>query len=154
MALSACGFQPLYATHTLDGTVSATLSRVQVEPTSDEYSRAVAFALEDRMLSEGVRDPLYRVELSSLISIGDVAVEQNTDVTRKNVVLTTNYALYQIDNGELVLKRRARAINAYNRVESEFANIVAERDAIERASRQIATTIEQDLAVFFNRQGE
>ncbi|MBO6543115.1 MAG: hypothetical protein JJ939_00890 [Alphaproteobacteria bacterium] len=153
LGLGGCGFQPLYATKTINGPVSATMAQVQINPGGDEYSRPVAFALEDRMMNQGVRGALYRLDLSSSISIGDVAIEQNTDVTRRNVTLSTSYTLFKNETGEKLFSRRARSITAYNRVDSEFTNLITERDAIDRASRQIATTIEQDLAVYFSRQG-
>ncbi|MEQ9519330.1 MAG: LPS assembly lipoprotein LptE [Parvibaculum sp.] len=134
--------------------MSTALSQVQIEVGNDEHSRPIGFALEDRMMSRGVQNPAYRLALSSAIAVGDVAVEQNTDVTRKSVTLLTSYTLIENESGKSLFTRRARSITAYNRVISEFANLVAERDAIDRASQQIATTIEQDLAVYFNRQSQ
>jgi len=84
--------------------------------------------------------------------VRDVAIQQDTDVTRKNLVLTSTYRLTDIETGELIFDSKAIAIVAYNRVGSEFANIIAERDARERAARQAALEIRSALAVFFQRR--
>ena len=102
--------------------------------------------------NDGAYASKYSLTLISGLSIRDVAVQQDTSVTRKNLVISSTYLLQELASGEVLFESKATAIAAYNRVGSEFANIIAERDARERASTQVAEQIRTEIAVFFERR--
>jgi LPS-assembly lipoprotein len=153
LSLSACGFQPLYGTQSNGQGVITELAATTVQTPNQPLDRTLRLLLEDQLRADGSVAPLYQVTISSSLSVRDVAVQQDTDVTRKNLVLTSIYRLTEIESGDLLFNSQAIAIAAYNRVGSEFANIIAERDARERAANQAAEEIRAALAVFFQRRG-
>lgn len=152
LSVSACGFQPLYATQSNGQGVVTELAAITVQTSNARLDRALRLLLEEQFRADGSVAPLYQVAVSSVLSIRNVAIQQDTDVTRKNLVLTSRYTLTDIETGEQLFRSKAIAIAAYNRVESEFANIIAERDARERAANQAAGEIRAALAVFFLRR--
>ncbi len=152
LLVSACGFQPLYGTRANGQGIVTDLASIVVQAPNDPLNRTLRLLLEDQLRTGGSIGPLYQVALSSRLSVRDVAIQQDTDVTRKNLVLTSTYSLTDIETGELIFDSKAIATVAYNRVESEFANIIAERDARERAASQAAVEIRSALAVFFQRR--
>lgn len=149
---SACGFSPLYATNNVGNSIIVELAAISVHAPGDSLNRTIRLSLEDLLHTDGSMAAKYQVHLTSNLSVRDVAVQQDTSVTRKNLVLTSTYTLLDLENGETLLQSRATAIAAYNRVGSEFANIIAERDARARAANQAATQIQTELAIFFERR--
>lgn len=150
--ISACGFQPLYGTRANAPGIVTELAAISVGAPSDPLNRTLRLLLEDQLRADGSVPVLYQVTLSTRLSVRDVAIQQDTDVTRKNLVLTSKYRLLDIESGEELFNSQAIAIAAYNRVGSEFANIIAERDARERAASQAAVEIRAALAIFFQRR--
>ncbi len=128
------------------------LAAVSVQAPGDRVNRVLRLTLEDKLRATSIRTPQYRVLLQSSLSELDVAVQQDTEVTRKNLRLRTTFALHDIGTDELLFEGNSFGIVAFNRVASEFANIIAERDAEERVANQVAEDIHSKLAVYFERQ--
>ena len=149
--LSACGFTPLYATRGQNEGVGASLAAISVQAPGDRVNRALRVALEDKLRANSVT-PQYRVLLESSLSEANVAVQQDTEVTRKNLMLRTQFFLRDIETDEVIYAAKSNGIVAFNRVASEFANIIAERDAEERVANQVAEDIHSKLAIYFERQ--
>ncbi|MEQ9146178.1 MAG: LPS assembly lipoprotein LptE [Parvibaculaceae bacterium] len=154
VVLSACGFSPLYATrNAATGTSVVTeLAAISVQAPGDQLNRALRQALEDRLRADGSLPARYTLQLRSTLAERDVAIQQDTEVTRKNLVVTSDFALIDMESGDTLYDASVVAIAAYNRVASEFANIIAERDARDRAATQAAEEIRASVAVFFQRQ--
>lgn len=151
--VSACGFTPLYATRGQNEGVVRALATVSVQAPNDRVNRALRVALEDKLRSGSSSvAPQYRVLLQSNLVEADVAVQQDTEVTRKNLKLSTTFDLHDVETNELVYTAKSNGIVAFNRVASEFANIIAERDAEERVANQVAEDIHSKLAIYFERQ--
>ncbi len=150
--LGACGFTPLYATRGQSESIVTELAAISVQAPGDRVNRVLRITLEDKLRASSLTPPLYQVRLQSSLTESDVAVQQDTEVTRKNLRLSTTFALHEIETGELLFEARSFGIVAFNRVASEFANIIAERDAEERVANQVVEDIHSKLAVYFERQ--
>jgi LPS-assembly lipoprotein len=153
LLLSACGFTPLYATRSDNGGVVTALAAISVQTPPDRVNRALRIALEDQLRANTLVAPQYALALSSILSEADVAIEQDTEVTRTNLTLRTSFILRDMETNASLYEAKAFAIVAYNRVPSEFANIIAERDAQERVAKQVAEEVRTKLAIYFERQG-
>jgi LPS-assembly lipoprotein len=153
LLVSACGFAPLYAprSNQSEGVVAG-LASITVQAAGDRVDRALRIALEDKLHANGLAAPQYLLVLSSQLIESDVAIQQDTEVTRSNLTLRTSFDLNSIETGETVYEAKAFGIVAYNRVPSEFANIIAERDAEARVASQVAEEIQTKLAIYFERQ--
>ena len=83
-----------------------------------------------------------------------LAIKENTQITRYNYSLTAKYELRDSVSGEVLDHGTARAIAAYNVADSQFATQSAERDAQERAAREVGEDIRLRLGLYFeNRFG-
>lgn len=152
-ALGGCGFHPLYADRTGGAPVKAKLQNVSVSAPGTSYGRNLKFTLEDLMGAAGNQGTRYQLSLNPTIYETDIAVQQDTEVTRSNIRMTTPFSLYDQELGEVVFKGTALSVASYNRVDSEFANVIATRDAEERVSNDTARDIYTRLSIFFERQG-
>ena len=81
----------------------------------------------------------------------DVAIQQDASVTRKNIVLLVGFKLRRYGEDKPLLSSIARSRTSYNRVDSEFANIVASQDGLQRSAKMVADDIKLQLGVYFER---
>lgn len=152
LVLCACGFTPLYATHTASGPLSADLAAIRIEPIPDRLGQYVRNNLVD-LLNGGFEPgaPAYRLAVRLSEDREGLAIERDTSITRYNYTLMAFYELRDAE-GVIVESGKARAIAAYNVVESQFATLSAEKDAEMRAAREVAETIRLRLASGFERR--
>ena len=145
--IAGCGFQPLYATR--DGVaITASLKQISVSAPNDEVGREVRDQLLDILRPSG--PALYRLEIAPRRSVTNAAVRQDAEETRSNLTLAATYVLIDMDTDKVIHKGSARAIASFSRLTSEYANVVAARDAEVRTARQVAEEIRQQLGIFFN----
>ena len=62
--------------------------------------------------------------------------------------LRRTYDLLLVSSGDTVLQGTVRSVAAYNVVSSDYANVVAERDAELRAAREVGDEMKLRLAVY------
>jgi LPS-assembly lipoprotein len=144
VALSACGFRPLYATDTTVGGMSQYYAQVFVEPSNQ---------LMDTLTPAGTpQSAAYRLSIKLEAAKEGLAIQEDTRITRYNYNLIAKYELKDAVTGEVLDKGTTRAIAAYNVVESQFATLSAERDAQERAAREVGEDIRIRLGLYFEQR--
>ncbi len=153
-ALSACGFSPLYGTREGGVRTAAELQQIQVVTIEDgRTGHDVYNALIDRLSPYGEpRDPDYQLRIRLNEEREGVAIERNASITRYNYQLVAQYSLLDVRSGNVIHEGRSRSIASYNVVESQFATLMARRDAEERAATELSEDIKLRLAIFFDRQ--
>lgn len=153
LSLGGCGFRPLYGDHGAASVVNG-LSDIDVAAPATEVGRELKFALLDRFSQSGDApvSPAYRLLLAPTSYTQDVAVQQNAQVTRANFVLVVPFRLVETAHNKTVLSSTARSRSSYNRVESEYANLVAANDASHRTAEAVADDIKLQISVFFDRK--
>lgn len=153
LPLGGCGFRPLYGDRGAESTVNK-LADVDVSAPENDIGRLLKFSLLDRMTDTGYApaSAAYKLVLSPSAYTEDVAVQQNAAVTRANFVLVVPFTLVGATDGKTLFRSVARSRSSYNRVESEFANLTAAKDAQKRTSEAVADDIKLQLSVFFDRQ--
>ena len=149
LALSACGFRPIYAT-TADG-VPPLNKRIAVHNIAapETVRPLIVEALNDRIFLVDGQKPKYELNVTARESAERLAVQIDATVTRYNYRLRASYSLVDLENGE----RRtgnAQAVTSYNIVSSQYSTLFAERTAQEKASRLLAEEIERDLLIEFS----
>jgi len=150
--LAACGFSPLYAERN-GVAVTGELAQVDVSAPDDVLGREIKFGLLDLLSSTGNPPPNapYILEITPVLYNEDVAVERDADVTRQNIALLVPFRLVKADTKETLLRSTSRSRSSYNRVESEYANIVASSDARGRIAKAAANDIKLQLSIYFDR---
>jgi LPS-assembly lipoprotein len=84
-----------------------------------------------------------------------LAIQTTTadEPTAKKVTVTANYKLNRVSDDAVLSNRRARATASYDVSDQEFANIRAERDAEDRAARDVAERLRALIAADLKRAG-
>ena len=150
--LGACGFSPLYAERG-DFAVTGELAQIDVNAPNDALGRDIKFNLLDTFSSSGNPPPNapYVLEIAPVLYSEDVITERDADVTRQNIALLVPFRLVKADTKETLLRSTSRSRSSYNRVQSEYANIVANQDAQERIAKAAANDIKLQLSIYFDR---
>ena len=151
VALSGCGFHPLYGTAGLNAGVGSTLANVYVEPIPER----VGYELRNELLDlfnagGGSSDAAYKLRLSVNETEEAVILQTNTAITRYNYTLAAHYDLIPRDSTTPVKSGDVTALSAYNVAAAPFlyATVTAERDAKNRAANDIAERIRTLIAVY------
>lgn len=150
VGLAGCGFAPLHGERGRAGTTATDLAYVSVAPIPERSGQLVRNALLELLRKSGPQGrPVFRLDVQLAEAREGLAFSRDDSVTRYNLRMNASYQLVDERSGDSVLKGRTRAIAAYNVVRSDYANLIAERDARERAARVVAEDIRTRLAVFF-----
>ena len=150
--VSACGFRPLHAPG--GGAVPSVLAKFDVAPIPDRLGQVVRNHLVESLTPRG--SPIaakYRVVVSLQLSKEALAIARDDSATRFNVSLEATYELLLVSSGDIVLKGTVRSVSAYNVVSSDYANVVAERDAELRAAREVSDEVKTRLSVYLAQNG-
>ncbi len=151
LGLAGCGFEPLYGRH--NRPAIAHLAAVKIDPISDRIGQVLRNALLARMSPAGEpKRPLYRLQVTVSQSSSALAIQPDDSITRYNLRLTARFRLYDIASGRLLYKDSTTAVGSYNAVQSDFANLSAERDTATRAAEEASQEITILLALYFSRQ--
>jgi LPS-assembly lipoprotein len=160
--LSACQVRPLYSAPTVAGDVGTDLSSIAVKPVDTRYAQQVRNHLI--FLFNGGRGqpaaPRYSLQLQvarlkesgAVVQVGD-----RNEPTAGTMTLIADYVLTDLQaatkdsaDGLVVTNGRRQIAAAYDIPLQEFAAVRAERDAEDRAARELAEllrlAIAQDLA--------
>ena len=152
LAVSACGFRPLYGAGSEEpvSTVVQELGAIQVGRGADRLDQIVYGNLLDLLTPNGApQNPRYRLALELSESKQGVALERDATVSRLNLTLVAGFTLQDASTGEGLFSGSVRAVAAYNVLRSEFANVIAERDARGRAARDVSDEIKTRLSFYF-----
>ena len=144
---SACGFQPLHAPG--GGVVPSVLAKIDVAPIPNRLGKVVRNHLVERLTPRG--SPIaaeYRVVVSLRLAKEALAIARDDSATRFNVSLEATFDLLLVSTGDTVLRGTVRSVSAYNVVSSDYANVVAERDAELRAAREVSDELKIRIAVY------
>ena len=120
----------------------------------DRVGQVLRNELLDRLNSAGEPvKPKYRLGVTVSERREGLAFQRDQTVTRYNLRLSAVYTLSDASTGQTLVRGQARAVAAYNVVQSEFANVVAERDAEVRAAREVGEEISIRIGVFLSGTG-
>ncbi|MBT4710905.1 MAG: hypothetical protein HOB82_05195 [Alphaproteobacteria bacterium] len=154
--IAACGFQPLYGSGqgVVGGAVADDLADVRITTIPDRVGQIVRNDLLDRLNPFGEPNaPRFSLAVELEEGKEGLAIQIDDTVTRFNLTLTANYALTDAVTAEILTTGSVRATAAYNVLRSDFANVIAERDAQQRAAREISDELKTRLAVYFGGLG-
>lgn len=152
LLLSACGFQPIYATpegkssHQLLRQISVT----NIFSTRDAGEGNLAVqpilqrALEERLLVDPGNSNEYDLMVEVTPRALRLAVQLDASVTRFNYQLASRYRLIHKETGALITGSPL-AVASFNQVTSQYSSLFAEREAVEKAANRLAEEIERDI---------
>lgn len=149
--LGGCGFQPLYGKH-FDTYTPDEFSAIKVSPIRDRIGQQLYNHLLS-LLNPGGRPKKPRYVLTATVSesIASLGIRKSAFATRANLNLNIHYSLSSIPMGKQLLDGNDSIIVSYNILDSDFATLMAEKDARARAVRELAQVIRTRLAAQFVR---
>lgn len=151
LGLAACtqGFTPLYGESAGGTSARAALNSISVPPIGDDrVGQQLRKELIGRLNPSGEpANARYRLSVQTSDQLTDLLVQQNTTVLRRNFTLIAYYELLDTVEGEVVYQGNAQRAASLNRLDSEYANVIALRDAQERAASALADAVAQRLGV-------
>jgi len=153
LALSACGFRPLYGTASISEGAANAFASVRIEPIpptndSDRIGYLVTGALDQALHKPGLKaEARHVLKVSLADERRGLAIQDDASITRYNYRLSADWALIAIGSDKPVATGHAQTTASYNVVDSEYATLVARRDAEERAAREIAEQMKLKIAI-------
>jgi LPS-assembly lipoprotein len=147
LSVSACGFQPLYGTSPTGSNVATELSAVAI----DEQDTRLGQLIRNDLLStmSGTGATRYRLQLMALDGTKTMIENDNEDTRRFNYRVNAAYRLIDRHTGQELSSGKTFSQVSYDRTTSDFSNVHAETNAMERAAKEVGNDIRTRLAAYF-----
>ena len=153
IALAACGFSPLYG-GAENSTINQELAYVNITSIEAREGQIIHNFLLDRLNPSGRRaDSRYTLSVAVSRTTHEIGLKFTEVATRAKLTLIARYFLTRDTDGKILAEGSVRSVNSYNISDSEFARVASERDATERAAREVSDEIKTRLSLYFSRQG-
>ncbi len=133
-------FRPMLAE---DSPSTALIGRIRLPEFDDRFGFYLNASLRDRLGRAQTAD--FRLEVKTRIERGDLAITQDSAVTRISLTAIADWALYPAGGSEPVLTDRAVSQSGYNSTASLFATRAARLDIERRLARDLGERIARSL---------
>lgn len=161
VAVTGCGFQPLYRKNATDPGVTRELAQIKVmtvnskEREYDRLGQQMNNLLNQRLDPDGTNLPVrYRLETDLSVSLARTGIQITEEATRARLTVRVAFRLNEAGTNRKLYSGTEQSINSYNVVDSQYATLSAENNAAQRAVREISDSLRLRLAIFFQRQRE
>lgn len=152
--VAGCGFRPLYKQSGNTNTVRE-FSQISIAQPEDRPSQQLRNYLLDTLTPLGQPDhPLYRLDYQITELLGSVFVTRAEEITRHNLYISTVVTLRDYQTGGSLVTLSVTSQASYNVTQADYANLVNEKNARERALRDVAEQIRLRLGNYFERKPE
>ena len=146
LALSACGFTPLYATPG----VTPGLAHIQVVVPHGRTAFLLGESLEDELGTDKAAAPAYKLTVTVSERIFPRGLNVNGVAERYEMHVRVDYSLVGVDDPAKVLIHGIDPVEVtYAETAQPYAGISAQQDAQQRAAATAAQHIRVDLAEYF-----
>ena len=146
VALSACGFKPLYGR-----SETQALSPIRIAPLADRIGQQMHNLLRDRLNPDGQpRDPVYRLDVAIGEARQELGIRKDETASRANLILSASFTLHELESNRVLLQGRTSSVNSFNILTNQFATDFSEADARERALRELSDNIRVRLGIYFS----
>lgn len=150
-ALAGCGFHPLYGPRKTSGTAAA-IASIQIDLIKDRKGQVLRNFLLDRLSPNGApTHPRYVLRVTLIESRQELGIRKDETATRANLRTVATFQLLKPGLNKPLFKGHSESTNSFNIVDSDFATLVAEGDARQRAARRLSDEIATRLAIYFDR---
>lgn len=148
---AACGYQPLYGGGRRGGKVTSELAKVYVPPIAERYGQIMRNEMEQSIAAAGQNQPkLYTLAVRVTRSSSSLGIQKDATATRANIAITASYTLTKGD--AVVFRGNETSLASYNILYDQYATLVSEENAEERAARDLAERIIQRVSLYLAEQ--
>jgi LPS-assembly lipoprotein len=146
--LAGCGLHPLYGTDSGTISVAADLAAVSVPEQQTRAGQLVRNHLLIIMGTDGAA-PLYTLGLTFGERTSGISNLPGTTTSRAQYNLKADYKLTQVSDGKQLVAGNLFSSVQYDTVRQPVADLQAKRDAMERASTELAQDLRLRIAAYF-----
>ncbi len=151
VALAACGFEPLYGREAARN-IPEDFAFIQIDPIKDRVGQLLHNQLRDAINPKGVpAKPRYVLKVSLAETVQETAIQRTAFAVRANLVLNANFTLHDATTRGSLFSGSAISTAGFAHQDAEFGTLAGEKDARERAVRDLAEEIRIRLGVYFKR---
>lgn len=153
--LAGCGFKPIYGGKS-GGALTSDLNTINITPIKDRVGQILRNDLEGKLDPRGSgRKKFFDLRIDLTESKQELAVKKSEIATRANLQLVAKYILVNNKSGKSVTSGSSRSTVGYNILTQNYATLIAEKDARQRAAKELSTDITNRLAAYFQlRRGK
>ncbi len=155
-SLAGCQVSPLYADSAEGLRGNALIRSVAIDPAENRLEQQVRNELIF-LLNGGAPEtttPRYRVELTVLTTTQGILRDPNdSSPTGETIVFTAQYRLLDAATDREIAARTQMVTTRYDSFDQQFAAIRAQRDAENRAARELAERIRGELTLLLRDEG-
>jgi LPS-assembly lipoprotein len=149
--LTGCGFQPLHGPTASGANLDDVLKTVDIVTIPGRTGQQVRNELIFGTTGGGESGPrVYRLEVAIKQSISHTFATTTGNVQGQTFELAAEFKLVRITDNQVVFKSSTGAHAAYDKVQSVFADVRAQRDAENRAARTVAEAIKTQIAGYLS----
>ncbi|MDP9139016.1 MAG: LPS assembly lipoprotein LptE [Pseudomonadota bacterium] len=151
LATASCGFQPLHGTSPLGEGVSVHLASIDIVEQKTRLGQLIRNDLLSSMSEPGASGTRYRLALEAASRThSTIEVENETEDTRRfSFRVNAAFRLLDARSGAELHRGKTFSQVSFDRTASDFSNLQAENDAMERAAHEIGNDIRTRLAAYF-----
>lgn len=151
LATSACGFRPLYGDRSAASISAPELAAIQIDIIPNREGQLVRNSLLDKMQPRGAAaKPLYRLSVGIGTARESLGVRTDDTATRGSLTMSASYKLTELTSNKPLMTGNSRAVSSYNILDSDFANVISENDAIRRTAVDLSEEIKTRVAIFLS----
>lgn len=155
--VAACQVRPVYMAPAGGGPGTAEVLRtIAIEAQTDRVAQVLMNALvfELRGGAALADAPRYTLHLIVTSNITDLTIEKHEDVPAARLVaLSATYTLTETANGRAVANGTVGASTSYDFSSQRYANLRAERDALDKVAKTAAVDIRMRLSLALAPKG-
>jgi LPS-assembly lipoprotein len=150
LALSGCGFHPLYGRIGEDPAAQQIFASIYVEPIEQER---IGYDLRNDLMDllragDRPQGTAYRLHVDVTEIREGVALQNDATITRYDVVFTAKYELTDTKL-KSVIKGTETTLESFDVAQSPYSSLTGQEDSEKRAAQDIAEHIRIDLGVHF-----
>lgn len=155
LLLTACGFRPLYGERANSPAATQYMAAIEIAPIPERIGQELQNHLRVRLNPRGTpANTKYRLQTRLNEIRTDLAIRDDASATLANLQLIANYTLHDAASNDVLYTGQSRFTASYNLVRSQFANLIAEDDARNRAVEAISDDMRVRLGIYFDRQAK
>jgi len=151
LALSACGFHPLYAVREPSG-YDPDLAAVEVRSAPDRIGQILVSALREQLNPAGAHlKPRYVLNLNLSFVRSNLGLQRDNTSTHGQLSIFVTMKLNPAGSEHVVLEETVQRIASYDYPLDAYAATVAEENARDIAAADLAREIAEKLAVYLQQ---
>ena len=150
LLLPACGFHPLYDSHSHS---KAALATVQISRLEDHTGQQLNWLLQDRFYGgQAQGTPTWKLDIHLTTDKQELGIRRDSVATRARLTLNATFTLTPLTGEGAPLRGSERSFVSYNIFTNPYATRTAEDNATNRGMEELADLVTNRIALYLAGQ--